>query len=1187
MKVKSIPVLCCLLSSFLAMPQSSPGQAQLLIRDSPADTGAEPDVTADPIVNPNLEMWVSRDIWNTTKPMSGYTPYVYSSAAPPAWLPATDPNQNPQYRNPRLSQPNYIYVRISNMGTVASTGTEQLHVYWSKGSTGLSWPNQWVDYLDTFCGPSALYGIEITKPRRNIADPTVPLSEVQNYLSAINAIAASPYLFSDGVPYWFKQQAVHYFIAQGFTQHYPLLTSGAGAGTPEFAAHGTDGFWPWHREFLSRYETLLREANPTVTLFYWDWTTDPRTIFPAVVSSASPTGIGSYSGEIASAFSSASMINLAAQPFVNDAATGSNPYGANPPATTVSPAVTRFIGTFLADKVPTGVQDSQTTSQTSYTAAREWDEGEASTENGAHDYSHEFIGGAGSVFGNMGDLTRSAEDPFFFLLHANADRLWARWQRTGTSTITGSQAGSNMDPSHQLNVNPLAYAGTMNIMTDPMAPWNGFTYNASAKSSANPQIVVSPLTPWTQTTGDETTFKTASDDSVVFPPIYDNAPLTVPVLQPGQSVVIEIPWYPPDPANFTCGFFTDPGHVCLLARITTSDTYPYGMDNPETSSVYYNAQYNSKIGWRNETVLDGGTSPPGPLITEPILVRNLFSQTDPVQLNLSLNSISNKTLADFGTVVLDLGPVLFNLWSNNGRVAQGFVTNGGAKLLLIGTNGFVGNIPMTSNEVEQVQVELTLSNGYASPQGQAYSAGLIQYGGGVTGASNELVGGQLFTFNFNQLDLVPKGSPWRYINQYPGSNWTQVGFNDSQWASGNAKLGYGIGDEATVLNSSTSNLAPYITMWFRNDFIVNDPAFFTNLWLQLEAYDGAVVYLNGAEIARRGMPAGGITPGTLASGIVTGLATETFYPTDVSDFLPLLSDTNVLAVEVHLASTNVVSALGLDLELVGNVFSPTFPPQVAFLPLTNGTLSSLYLLGQPIQLGSTAIGPVNAVNSVSYYSDGQFIGTATVPPYAIAWSNAPPGIHQMTAQALDSVGVTGRGFATLDVVSNLPPVVYMTNPVVGQLFSGNAVISMGAIAQESGGGIQRVDFYYTKHGAGFFPNILAATALTPPYVAQISNLPPACYWLTAVATDNLGIRSDAVPIPIEVLPNPTLAINYSAPFVTITWTPTNAVLQQARLLTGPWQSLTNVTTPYGFVPNPTNRSMFYRVSMGTNVICGP
>ncbi len=127
-------------------------QPALLIRDSPADTGAEPDNATDPSVNPNGEMWVSQDIWVTQSPMAGYTPYPFSSATPPLWLTATpDPNQDPQNRDPLLSQPNYLYVRNSNVGRSLQRHGAASRV-WAKASTGLSWPNQWVDYMASDCG---------------------------------------------------------------------------------------------------------------------------------------------------------------------------------------------------------------------------------------------------------------------------------------------------------------------------------------------------------------------------------------------------------------------------------------------------------------------------------------------------------------------------------------------------------------------------------------------------------------------------------------------------------------------------------------------------------------------------------------------------------------------------------------------------------------------------------------------------------------------------------------------------------------------------------------------------------------------------------------------------------------------------------------------------------------------------
>lgn len=38
--------------------------------------------------------------------------------------------------------------------------------------------------------------------------------------------------------------------------------------------HVNPGFLPWHRQYLMRFENELRKVDPSVTLPYWDWTTD-------------------------------------------------------------------------------------------------------------------------------------------------------------------------------------------------------------------------------------------------------------------------------------------------------------------------------------------------------------------------------------------------------------------------------------------------------------------------------------------------------------------------------------------------------------------------------------------------------------------------------------------------------------------------------------------------------------------------------------------------------------------------------------------------------------------------------------------------------------------------------------------------------------------------------------------------
>jgi hypothetical protein len=146
--------------------------------------------------------------------------------------------------------------------------------------------------------------------------------------------------------------------------------------------------------------------------------------------------------------------------------------------------------------------------------------------------------------------------------------------------------------------------------------------------------------------------------------------------------------------------------------------------------------------------------------------------------------------------------------------------------------------------------------------------------------------------------LVAAGSTWKYLDNgsNPGTVWRGTNFNDSPWKSGPAQLGYGDGDEATVIGYGPNASSKYITSYLRRSFVVTPSSRYTNLVLGILRDDGAVVYLNGDEIWRSNMPTGVVAYTTLA---LAALSDETtFHQTNLSPAL-LRAGTNVLAVEIH------------------------------------------------------------------------------------------------------------------------------------------------------------------------------------------------------------------------------------------------------------------------------------------------
>jgi hypothetical protein len=167
-----------------------------------------------------------------------------------------------------------------------------------------------------------------------------------------------------------------------------------------------------------------------------------------------------------------------------------------------------------------------------------------------------------------------------------------------------------------------------------------------------------------------------------------------------------------------------------------------------------------------------------------------------------------------------------------------------------------------------------------------------------------------------QTMLVPAGSVWKYLDNGTdqGAVWRVPSFDDSGWKSGPAELGYGDGDEATVVGYGPNSAAKYITTYFRRSFQVADAQAFTSLPLRVKRDDGIVLYLNGVEVWRSNMPTGTPLYNTLAASAASDDGAT--WQTATLSTAALISGTNVLSAEVHQVGGDS-SDISFDLELQG------------------------------------------------------------------------------------------------------------------------------------------------------------------------------------------------------------------------------------------------------------------------------
>jgi hypothetical protein len=284
------------------------------------------------------------------------------------------------------------------------------------------------------------------------------------------------------------------------------------------------------------------------------------------------------------------------------------------------------------------------------------------------------------------------------------------------------------------------------------------------------------------------------------------------------------------------------------------------------------------------------------------------------------------------------------------------------------------------------------------------------------------------------VTLIANGSVWKYLDNGTdqGTAWTGIGFDDNLWASGPAQLGYGDGDEATVVSFGPDPNNKYITTYFRRAFTVADPTAYSFLTLHLRRDDGVVVYLNGTEVLRDNFPAGTttITFNTFAS--IAGDDGNAVFTNNVPSNL-LVAGPNVVAVEVHQANPGS-SDISFELELVGNTGAiVNNPPTVSIsAPPNNATFIELANL----TIDASAFDSDGSVTKVEFFVNGSKVGEDTSAPYSFGWNGVPAGNYALTAIATDNLGATATSSAVnVFVVASTAPMLASKTPAPGTLNS--------------------------------------------------------------------------------------------------------------------------------------------------------
>jgi hypothetical protein len=299
---------------------------------------------------------------------------------------------------------------------------------------------------------------------------------------------------------------------------------------------------------------------------------------------------------------------------------------------------------------------------------------------------------------------------------------------------------------------------------------------------------------------------------------------------------------------------------------------------------------------------------------------------------------------------------------------------------------------------------------------------------------------QPLTTNLTLVDLA--NSSWQ-VNASGtdlDTNWLDQAYDDSQfpWTPGFGLFGYTATPGAYPAIQTPLSSGPN-TYYFRTHFNWNFDA--ANIAFVVTNYlsDGAVYYLNGAEVKRVRMPTNAVTYVTAATGTNSPVGHA-----DVFGFAsgPLISGDNILEVETHQAPSSAADMVfGLSLTAAAQfpvmIVSTNLPANVAVVSGQSATFTSEVLGSGPLgyqwlKNGTNVPGATNSTFTIP------LVVNSDAGNYALVITNSFSTNTTRTAQLI----VTGTPIAITDPTKPADQFVVQGKPVTFNVVAtGSAVVT--------------------------------------------------------------------------------------------------------------------------------------------------
>jgi len=415
-------------------------------------------------------------------------------------------------------------------------------------------------------------------------------------------------------------------------------------------------------------------------------------------------------------------------------------------------------------------------------------------------------------------------------------------------------------------------------------------------------------------------------------------------------------------------------------------------------------------------------------------------------------------------------------------------------------------------------------------------------GGGVSGASAINTAGQVvgYATDTNEVSnaFLYEGSKLVNLNDFipPGSGWTNLSSADA------------INDAGQIAGSGFLADGSYhgylLTLATPFTITITNPVANVNLQAPADVLMGASTVDTAGAVTNVGF---------LVNGALIADRTATPYSATASN----LSAGHYTLTAIASDNTGLMATNSISITVTN--FIADVPPTVT---ITTPGLNSSFQAPATVSVAASASDSDGSVTNVQFLVGGAVIANSSGAPYSTTANNLSAGTYTLSAIAADDAGLTATNSISITVtnlIADVPPTLSITNPAPGASFQAPATFSIGASASDSDGIVTNVEFLVNSTVVG--------NSTATPYSATATGLGAGTYTLSAIASDNGGLRStNSITVtvatgtiaPITLL-NPAVTANtFSFSFATRTGVTYQGQFVSPLGATNNWTTFTNL-----------------------------